>query len=125
MAEGLGFAVDAVGDNRVETRIRYRSGMERPGGSLSGPVIMSLADASMYAVILAAIGREEMAVTSNLNINFLRRPAPCDLLASTRLLRLGSRLAFCEVSLYSEGSPDDLVAHATGSYALPGPGVRS
>ncbi|HLD64460.1 MAG TPA: PaaI family thioesterase, partial [Pseudomonas sp.] len=64
-------------------------------------------------------GRVEMAVTANLNINFLARPAPVDLLAEARILRLSRRQAVCEVSLYSLGAEDDLVAHVTGTYALP------
>jgi len=92
--------------------------MLRPGGTIAGPIIMTLGDAAMYAAILATLGRVEMAVTSNFNINFMQRPAPDDLIADARLLKLGKRLAFCEVRLFSAGS-DDLVAHVTGSYSLP------
>lgn len=120
MAQSFGFEVNEVHDDRVLTRVVYREEMQRPGGTVSGPVIMSLADASMYAIILATLGPEEMAVTSNLNINFLQRPAPADLLAETRLLKIGRRLAFCEVTMLSEGGNGRPVAHATGSYALPG-----
>ena len=80
---------------------------------------MALADAAMYAVVLGALGRVEMAVTSNLNINFLARPAPVDLLADARILRLSKRQAVCEVGLHSAGDEDVLVAHVTGTYALP------
>jgi acyl-coenzyme A thioesterase PaaI-like protein len=74
----------------------------------------------MYAVVLGALGRVEMAVTSHLNINFLAKPAPVDLLAEARILRLGRRQAVCEVSLFSAGQEGVLVAHVTGTYALPG-----
>jgi uncharacterized protein (TIGR00369 family) len=80
--------------------------------------MMGLADSAMYAAILGQLGRLEMAVTQNLNINFLARPEPCDLLADAEIIRLGRRSAVLEVRLFSEGS-DRLVAHVTGIYALP------
>lgn len=80
--------------------------------------MMGLADAAMYAAVLGALGRVEMAVTQNLNINFLSRPAQKDLIAEAVILRLGRRSAVLEVQLFSEGS-DDMVAHVTGTYALP------
>ncbi len=118
MAEDIDFRVDEVSAERAIARVPFSSRLVRPGGTLSGPTIMALADAAMYAVILAALGRVEMAVTSNLNINFIQRPQPVDLVAEATLLKLGKRLAFCEVRLTSAGSPD-LVAHVTGSYSIP------
>lgn len=113
-----GLRIEEVSDEHITARLPFNPRMVRPGGTVSGPTMMTLADAAMYAAILARLGRVEMAVTSNFNINFLSRPRPADLLARARVLRLGSRLAFLEVELYSEGS-DEMVAHATGSYALP------
>lgn len=118
MAEDIDFRVDEVSAERAIARVPFSSRLVRPGGTLSGPTMMALADAAMYAVILAARGRVEMAVTSNLNINFIQKPQPVDLVAEAILLKLGKRLAFCEVRLTSEGSPD-LVAHVTGSYSIP------
>src|SRR5690606_14197309 len=118
MAEDIDFRVDEVSAERAVARVPFSSRLVRPGGTLSGPTMMGLADAAMYAVILAARGRVEMAVTSNLNINFILKPHPGDLVAEAILLKLGKRLAFCEVRLTSEGSPD-LVAHVTGSYSIP------
>lgn len=98
--------------------IPYSEKHVRPGGSISGPILMSAADTAMYAAILSKLGEVAMAVTSNLNINFLSRPKDTDLVAECTLLKLGSRLAFCEVEIKSANS-DELVAHATGSYAIP------
>jgi acyl-coenzyme A thioesterase PaaI-like protein len=72
----------------------------------------------MYAVTLSMIGKVELAVTTNLNINFLRKPAPRDVLAEARILKLGKRLAVSEVVLRSEGEAD-AVAHVTGTYSIP------
>lgn len=120
MADDIDLRVETVGPGFAHTRIPFAERMIRPGGTLSGPVQMALADASMYAAVLASLGRVEMAVTSNLSINFLQRPAPADLRAEAVVLRLGRRLAFCEVRLLSgEGAEEALVAHVTGSYALP------
>ncbi|WP_157375602.1 PaaI family thioesterase [Alcanivorax hongdengensis] len=113
-----GLRVEQVGDHRARVRTPFRESALRPGGTLSGPTMMGLADAAMYAAILAALGRVEMAVTQNLNINFLSRPAPRDLIAEAVILRLGRRSAVLEVQLFSEGG-EEMVAHVTGTYALP------
>jgi uncharacterized protein (TIGR00369 family) len=113
-----GIRVEQVGDGRARVRQPFRENLIRPGGTLSGPTMMGLADSAMYAAILGQLGRLEMAVTQNLNINFLARPEPCDLIAEAEIIRLGRRSAVLEVRLFSEGS-DRLVAHVTGIYALP------
>ncbi|OEC35209.1 uncharacterized domain 1-containing protein [Pseudomonas cuatrocienegasensis] len=119
MAEDLDLCIDRLDEQGVLARVPFHARLVRPGGTLSGPTLMALADAAMYAVVLGRLGRVEMAVTSNLNINFLVKPQPVDLLADARILRLSRRQAVCEVGLYSAGNPDELVAHVTGTYALP------
>jgi uncharacterized protein (TIGR00369 family) len=100
-------------------RQRYSDQMLRPGGTISGPTLMALADFAMYVVLLSAIGPIGLAVTTNLNINFLRKGAPGqDVLAAARLLKLGKRLAVGEVNLLSGTSPDPL-AHVTSTYSIP------
>ena len=91
----------------------------RPGDTVSGPTMFSLADCSFYAAVLASLGREaKEAVTTNMNVNFLRRPGLRDLIAEARILKLGRRLAVGEVTIRSEGE-EQPVAHATPTYALP------
>src|SRR6202162_1071492 len=100
-------------------RQRYSERMLRPGGTVSGPTLMALADCAMYAVLLSAIGPVGLAVTTNLNINFLRKGAPGqDILAAARILKLGKRLAVGEVNLLSGTSPDP-IAHVTSTYSIP------
>jgi uncharacterized protein (TIGR00369 family) len=100
-------------------RERFHDRMLRPGGTVSGPTLMALADVAMYVVLLSAIGPVGLAVTTNLNINFLRKGAPGqDVLAEAKLLKLGKRLAVGEVSLMSAGSPDP-IAHVTATYSIP------
>lgn len=111
-------AVTEVNPGSATIRIPFRDWMIRPGGTIAGPVLMLAADSAMYAVILAHIGDQVMAVTANLNINFLSRPRPVDVVAEGRILKLGRRLAIVEVLIKSDGD-DTLVAHVTGSYALP------
>jgi len=115
------------GDTRIETadgetcrlRQRYSDRMLRPGGTISGPTLMALADCAMYVVLLSAIGPVALAVTTNLNINFLRKGVPGhDVIAQARLLKLGKRLAVGEVLLLSACSPDP-VAHVTATYSIP------
>ncbi len=100
-------------------RQRFRDNMLRPGGTVSGPTLMALADCAMYVVLLSAIGPVGLAVTTNLNINFLRKGQPGqDVLAAARLLKLGKRLAVGEINLLSGTSPDP-VAHVTATYSIP------
>jgi uncharacterized protein (TIGR00369 family) len=96
----------------------YRPQFIRPGGTLSGPTMMALADFAMYVGVLASIGPVPLAVTTSLNINFLRKPAARDLVADCRLLKLGRRLAVGEVTLRSDGA-EEAVAHATSTYSIP------
>jgi uncharacterized protein (TIGR00369 family) len=100
-------------------RERFHDRMLRPGGTVSGPTLMALADVAMYVVLLSAIGPVGLAVTTNLNINFLRKGAPGqDVLAAAKLLKLGRRLAVGEVSLMSGTAPDP-IAHVTATYSIP------
>jgi uncharacterized protein (TIGR00369 family) len=116
--DGPVFHVEAVGPGTARMRMKAGERHIRPGGTLSGPSMMTLADLALYVVILAHIGPVGLAVTTNLNFNFLRKPEPRDLVAECRLLKLGARLAVGEVSLFSEGV-DDPVCHATGTYSIP------
>src|ERR1700752_5497336 len=100
-------------------RQRYSDQMLRPGGTVSGPTLMALADFAMYVVLLSAIGPVGLAVTTNLNINFFRKGQPGqDILAAAKLMKIGKRLAFGEVQLLSGTSPDP-IAHATATYSIP------
>lgn len=100
-------------------RQRYHARMLRPGGTVSGPTLMALADCAMYVVLLSAIGPVGLAVTTNLNINFLRKgQAGQDVLAAAKILKLGKRLAVGEVTLLSGTSPEP-VAHVTATYSIP------
>ena len=106
----------------VRMRVPYDPSQLRPGGTLSGPTMMALADAAAWMVTLSRIGPVALAVTSSLTIQFLAEPQPADLLARARLLRLGRRQSVSEVHLWSDGSdPSAPVAHATVTYAIPGP----
>jgi len=102
----------------------FKTSSLRPGGTISGATMMGLADIAAYAAILASIGWVPLAVTTNLNINFLRKPGPGALMAEARLLKLGQRLAVCDVAIRSDGV-EELVAHATSTYSIPPqPGQR-
>jgi uncharacterized protein (TIGR00369 family) len=114
-----GYAIEKLWHGGAIVRRHYHPRSLRPGGTLSGPSIMALADFTMYLAVLSAIGWVPLAVTTNLNINFLRKPAPRDLLAEARLIKLGKRLAVGEIGVRSDGAGADLVAHATSTYSLP------
>jgi len=117
-AEASGLAVERIGAGAARLRLPFDESSLRPGGTISGPSMMALADATMYAVVLSVIGPVKLAVTTNFNINFLRRPGPGDIAAEGRAIKVGKRLAVVEVTLFSVGN-DDPVAHATGTYSIP------
>ena len=111
--------IDSADGETCVLRQRYSESMLRPGGTVSGPTLMALADCAMYVVLLSAIGPVGLAVTTNLNINFLRKGAPGqDVLAAARILKLGKRLAVGEVSLTSGAAPEP-IAHVTATYSIP------
>jgi uncharacterized protein (TIGR00369 family) len=114
----LAMRVESVLPGEVTIRVPWRDEFIRPGGTTAGPVMMALADFAMYGVVLSLIGRVDLAVTTNLSINFLRRPPPGDVVARARILKLGQRLAVGEVHLHA-GEAEDLVAHVTSTYSIP------
>lgn len=111
--------IEAIDSSTVYLRQVVDDRHLRPGGTVSGPTMMTLADTAAYVAVLAALGPVALAVTTSLNINFLRKPAAeRDVLAEARLLKLGARLAVAEVTLRSDGLADP-VAHATVTYSIP------
>lgn len=110
--------IEEVRDGYARVRRHVDARDLRPGGTVSGPTMMALADNAMYTVLLAMIGPVALAVTTNLNIHFMRKPAPGDLVAEASILKLGQRLAVGEVALRSDGGTE-LVAHATVTYSIP------
>ena len=113
-----GLSILAVWQGGCRVRLAFQETSVRPGGTISGPTLMMLADVAMYIALLASIGWVPLAVTTNLNINFLAKPLPAALIAECRLIKLGKRLAVGDVALRSEGR-DDMVAHATSTYSIP------
>jgi uncharacterized protein (TIGR00369 family) len=112
------YHVEQVADHFLQLRLTCRPHHLRLGGTVSGPTLMAVADTAMYLALMAMIGPVASAVTTNLNINFLRKPAPVDVIAKANLLKLGRRLAVGEVTMYSDNDPQP-VAHATVTYAIP------
>ena len=112
------YEIEEVWYGGCRLRQRYSERSLRPGGTLAGATMMSLGDFAMYVAVLSAIGWVPLAVTTNLTINFLRKPAARDLLAEARLIKLGKRLAVGEIAIRSDGE-DDLIAHVTSTYSIP------
>ena len=115
---GRTYHVEEVGPLTARMRMDYHERHIRPGGTLSGPAMMTLADLALYVAILAQIGPIALAVTTNLAFNFLRKPSQKALIAECRLLKLGRRLAVGEVFMRSEGE-NELLCQATGTYSIP------
>ena len=113
-----GLSIEKVWFGGCRVRQAYSDRFIRPGGTISGPTMMMLSDFALYVAVLAAIGPVALAVTINLNINFLRKPERCDLIAEAKILKLGKRLAVMEVNLFSDGNKEP-VAHVTSTYSIP------
>lgn len=112
-------SVEATGSRSARVRQTVADMHLRPGGTVSGPVMMALADVAAYLAILSAIGMVPLAVTTSLNINFLNKPAADRaLLADAEVIKLGKRLVVTDVRIYSEGRPD-LLAQASVTYSVP------
>lgn len=117
-AEGGRNRIEELGYLTARVRCIYDPSQLRPGGTVSGPTMMGLADLALYAAIMGNIGPVVLAVTTNLSFNFMRKPAQKDLIADCRLLKLGKRLAIGEVHMRSDGE-DEVVCHAVGTYSIP------
>ncbi len=116
--DGCGLSLERVHYGHVRVRRQYHEDHLRPGGTISGPTMMELADFAMYVAVFTAIGPQPLALTTNLAINFLRKPAEADLLADAKLLKIGKRLVVGEVTIYSDGQ-EEPVAHVTSTYSVP------
>ncbi|GAB3817028.1 PaaI family thioesterase [Pontibacter rugosus] len=111
--------VEAVGNKLARVKHKISTAELRPGGTVSGPVMMAVADVALYVAILGEIGLEALTVTTSLSINFLRKPsATSDIIGECRLMKLGKKLVVGEVTIYSEDMKDP-VAHAVGTYSIP------
>ncbi|MEP9377693.1 PaaI family thioesterase [Aquabacter sp. CN5-332] len=115
---GRPHSVVSVGYRTATVRLDASEEHLRPGGTVSGPALMMLADVTMYVALLGQIGLVPLAVTTNLSINFLRKPPPGAILADARLIKLGKRLAVGDVGLRAV-SGEDLVAHCVATYSIP------
>jgi len=113
-----GISVDSVDDTTIRVRQKTLDSHLRPGGTISGPTLMAMVDCGFYLLLLARLGPVAMAVTTNLNINFMRKPEPGDLVGEGRLLKIGKTLAVGDFTIWNAGQ-EDPVAHATVTYAIP------
>ncbi|WP_204114204.1 PaaI family thioesterase [Shimia biformata] len=113
------FAIEHMDGQTVKVRLRVADRHLRPGGTVSGPAMFSLADVTAYVATMAPIGREALAVTTGCSIDFMRKPeAGRDLIAEGKVLKLGRALAVIDVLIYSEGKPDP-VARSSLTYSIP------
>ncbi|MBV8392288.1 MAG: PaaI family thioesterase [Alphaproteobacteria bacterium] len=117
-AASAGMKIEHLDDRTIRLRLPVSERDLRPGGTVSGPTLMWFADCGFYLLILAQLGPVALAVTTNLNINFMRKPEVVDLIGEGRLLKLGKSLAVGDFTLYSEGKKEP-VAHCTLTYSIP------
>jgi uncharacterized protein (TIGR00369 family) len=110
--------VDSVDGTTIRVRQKTSDRHLRPGGTISGPTLMAMVDFGFYLLLLSRLGPVAMAVTTNLNINFMRKPDPGHLVGEGRLLKLGKALAVGDFTIWNEGETDP-VAHATITYSIP------
>jgi uncharacterized protein (TIGR00369 family) len=111
--------IEAVGPMTARLRMPVTQANLRPGGTVSGPAMFTLADCAYYVATLAMIGRQALTVTTSLTINFLSKPPAADLICEARILKLGRLLSVGEATLWSIARDDGPVAHASVTYAIP------
>jgi uncharacterized protein (TIGR00369 family) len=116
--ETKAFSIDRLTDQELVLRLATNEEHLRPGGTISGPTLMMVADTATYLLLISQIGPVALAVTTNLNINFLRKPTMGELVGRATMLKRGKRLATAQVEL-TTGTQTELVAHATVSYSIP------
>jgi uncharacterized protein (TIGR00369 family) len=112
------YVIEQITDSTVRMVLRVGETDGRPGGTVSGPTLMALADCAAWMVIIGQIGPVTLSVTTSFHIDFLRKPELVDIVAAGSLLKLGSRLAVAEVAMYSVGN-EDIVAKAQVTYSIP------
>jgi uncharacterized protein (TIGR00369 family) len=112
------YVVEEISEYSIQTRLPVGEAHSRPGGTVSGPSLMALADCTAWLVIVGQIGPVALSVTTSLHIDFLRKPELVDVVARGELLKLGKRLAVADVAMYSQGG-DDMVAKAQVTYSIP------
>jgi uncharacterized protein (TIGR00369 family) len=112
------FAIEELRPMSARVRMIYNDFQLRPGGTISGPSLMALADTAIWVAVLGMIGREPLSVTSHLDIDFLRKPAPADVVGQARLHKIGKRLAVGDVLMYSDGETQPC-ARSSVTYAIP------
>lgn len=113
-----GIIVESVDGTTIRVRQKTEDRHLRPGGTISGPTLMAMVDCGFYLLLLSRLGPVALAVTTNLNINFMRKPDPGHLVGEGRLLKLGKALAVGDFTIWNEGEKDP-VAHATVTYSIP------
>lgn len=118
-ARTFGFEIDELDEEHIVLRLPVGRQHLRPGGTVNGPALMTLADTATYLLVLAHLGPVALAVTTNLNINFMRKPRPGELVADARLLKLGQRIVVAEVRISGADDDKGMYAHATVTYSLP------
>jgi uncharacterized protein (TIGR00369 family) len=118
LAAYLGCRVEALDYGTARLCLPFRPELLRPGGTIGGPAMMTLADVTIWGAVLSMIGPVALAVTTDLTFHFLQKPPPGDLLATARTLQLGRRLAVADCTI-TGGVDDRPLAHAVGTYALP------
>ncbi len=117
MSQMLDFAVERMEAGEAEVRLRFGPLLSRPGGIISGPSMMILADTALFAAVVSEVGLGVKVATTSLNFSFLKGAPQVDLLGKARLIKRGRRSAYGEIVITSGEDPEP-VCHATGSYAI-------
>lgn len=119
-AERQGFVVEDMAAGTARCRLPFSDDSIRPGGTISGPAMFGLADFTLWIAVMTAVGPEPLAVTTDMTVHFLAKPARGDLIAAARLLKTGKRLCVGEVGVFNADDADETpVAHVVGTYSVP------
>ena len=112
------YEIISISTEKVVMKLNYHPSNLRPGGTISGPAIMTLCDIVMYVGVLSRIGRKALAVTTHFSIDFLNKPPADDIIAECFVIKQGKRLVVLRVDVY-DSQRETLCAHAVGTYSIP------
>ncbi|MEM7071613.1 MAG: PaaI family thioesterase [Pseudomonadota bacterium] len=110
--------IEKLSLGRATTKLDLTNAHLRSGHIVNGPTLFALCDITLFFAVLTHIGFEPMAVTSDLNIRFLRaRPHLKQLICTAEIINLGKQLITGRIQIW--GLPGEiLINDATGSYIV-------
>ena len=112
------YEIISLKSNYSEVKLLSNNKNLRPGNTISGPSMFELADLSFYIAIMASTDLGDKSVTTNVSINFIKKPLLSNLLGISQIKKIGKRLVVGDVEILSEDKKQTY-AQALFTYSIP------